>query len=96
MAYKNRYIFIKRCYPNTIVIFKNNKSYTSYDEDKEFLNYLNFKKLNNLNKLKINYIVIDNMKVIQYVEFKNNNYKLYYKRFILFKLIKYINYKIKK
>jgi len=43
MAYKNRYLFIRRTYPNTIVIFKNkDNKYIGYNEQKEFLEYLKF------------------------------------------------------
>ena len=91
MGYKNRYVFIKRTYPNTMIIFKNKDSkYSGYKEQKEFLEYLKFKKLNNLNKLKINYIVISNMQILKYVTFDDNKYELYYTRFNLFKLVNYI------
>ena len=91
MGYKNRYVFIKRTYPNTIVIFKNNNNkYIGYSEQKEFLEYLKFKQLNNLSKLKINYIVISNMQILEHVTFDDNKYKLYYARFNLFKLVNYI------
>lgn len=91
MGYKNRYVFIKRTYPNTIVIFKNNNNkYIGYSNQKEFLEYLKFRQLNNLSKLKINYIVISNMQILEHVTFDNNKYELYYARFNLFKLVNYI------
>lgn len=91
MGYKNRYVFIKRTYPNTIVIFKNSDNkYVGYSEQKEFLEYLKFKQLNNLSKLKINYIVISNMQILEHVTFDDNKYELYYARFNLFKLVNYI------
>lgn len=91
MGCKNRYIFIKRTYPNTMVIFKNSSNkYISYGEQKEFLKYLKFKELSNLSKLKINYIVISNMQILEHKIFDDNKYKLYYTRFNLFKLVNYI------
>ena len=91
MGYKNRYVFIKRTYPNTVVIFKNkDNKYIGYSEQKEFLEYLKFKKLNNLNKLKINYIVISNMQILEHVKFDDNKYELYYARYNLFKLVNFI------
>ncbi len=91
MSYKNRYVFIKRTYPNTMIIFKNSKNkYIGYREQKEFLKYLQFKRLNNLSKLKINYIVISNMQILEHKTFEENNYELYYARFSLFKLVNYI------
>lgn len=91
MAYKNRYLFIRRTYPNTMVIFKNKDNlYVGYSDQKEFLEYLKFKKLNNLNKLNINYIVISNMSILEHKAFDDNKYELYYARFNLFKLVNYI------
>lgn len=91
MGYKNRYVFIKRTYPNTMVIFKDKDGkLKGYKEQKEFLEYLQFKKLNNLNKLKINYIVISNMQILEHVKFDDNKYELYYARYNLFKLVNFI------
>ena len=90
MGYKNRYVFIKRTYPNTIVIFEKNNKYKGYSEQKEFLEYLKFKNLNNLNKLRINYIVIRNMTILEHKEFDKNMYEIYYTRFNLFKLVNFI------
>lgn len=90
MGYKNRYVFIKRTYPNTMIIFKNNNKYIGYMEQKELLEYLKFKKLANLSKLKINYIVISNMQILEHKTFDDNKYELYYTRFNLFKLVNYI------
>lgn len=90
MGYKNRYVFIKRTYPNTVVIFKNrNNKYIGYSNQKDFLKYIEFKRLNNLSKLKINYIVISNMQILEHKTFEENNYELYYARFSLFKLVNY-------
>ena len=87
MGYKNRYVFIKRTYPKTIVIFEKLNKLCGYQEHKEFLEYLKFKKLNDLNKLKINYIVIRNMVILKHQEFDENMYNIYYARFNLFKLV---------
>lgn len=90
MGYKTRYIFIKRTYPNTIVIFEKNNKFNGYREDKEFLEYLKFKKLDDLNKLKINYIVISNMNILEHKTFDDNMYNNYYAKFSLFKLVNFI------
>ncbi len=90
MRVKNRYVFIKRTFPNTIVIFEKNNEYKSYGQDKELLEYIKFKKLNNLNKLKINYIVVRNMTIVKHEIFENSMYQIYYTRFNLFKLVNLI------
>ena len=97
MGYKNRYVFVKRTYPNTMVIFENNKNkYVGYDKDREFLEYIKFKKLNDLNKLKINYIVIRNMVILESKKFDPNMYEIYYTKFNLFKLVNYIRQRRRK
>lgn len=94
MAYKNRYLFIKRTYPNTIVIFKSkDNKFIAYSDQKQFLKYLKFRELNMLNKLRINYIVVSNMLILEYKTFEDNKYELYYARYNLFKLIDYIHQK---
>ena len=90
MSIRNRYVFIKRTYPSTIVIFKKENKYKSYGKYKEFLEYLKFHKLNDLNKLNINYIVIGDMAILEYKTFPNNNFNIYYSKFNLFKLLKQI------
>ena len=90
MSIRNRYMFIKRTYPSTIVIFKKEHKYKSYGKYKEFLEYLKFHKLNDLNKLNINYIVIGDMTILEYKTFANNNFNIYYSKFNLFKLFNQI------
>ena len=90
MAYKNRYVFIKRTYPNTIVLFEEKGNLKGYKWEKEFLNFLHFKKITNLDKLKINYIIVQNMDIIKYRTFPHNMYNIYYKRFKLVNLIESI------
>ena len=90
MSIRNRYVFIKRTYPNTIVVFKKENKYKSYGEYEKFLEYLKFHKLNDLNKLNINYIVIGDMAILEHKTFKNNNFNIYYSKFNLFKLFNQI------
>ncbi len=90
MPLKNRHVFVKRTYPNTVVLFDKNNKYTSYKLEREFLDYLHFSDLKDLNRLRINYIVISNMTIIKHISFEDNKYLLYYKRFKLIKLIEYI------
>lgn len=90
MGYKNRYLFIKRTYPKTIVIFEKENKYKGFSDSKEFLEYLKFKKLTDLNKLNINYIVIRNMIILEHKTFTKNMYDFYYTKFNLFKLVNFI------
>lgn len=89
IKYKNRYLFLKRTYLNTIIIFKCNNNYITINEDKELLNYLNIKNYKELNNKHINYILIDNLEIKEHKIFYNNKYLLYYQKYRLNKLIKY-------
>ena len=40
MGYKNRYLFAKRTYQETIILFKVNNKYLSYLDTLSFLKYL--------------------------------------------------------
>ena len=87
MAYQNRYVFIKRTYPKTIILFQKDNKYIGYKEDKELLKFLKFRKLKDLERLKINYIIVRNMEIIDHQEYENNMYNIYYLRFRLTNLI---------
>ena len=85
----SRYMFFKKMYKRHIVLIKGKDRYYTYDRDLDILKYINFKSrycecsLSYLNKYSINYIVLDNLDVIDNVSFKNNNYMKYYKLFHL-------------
>ena len=67
MSYRNRYVFIKRTYPKNIVLFLKKGKYISYGLDKEFLKYLRFKKINDLNYWHINYLILENMQILEHL-----------------------------
>ncbi len=87
MGYKNRYIFIKRTYPKSVVVFIKKGKYVSYGLDKEFLKYWHFKKINDLNYWHINYLVVENMQILEHKEFLNNSYDFRYYQFRMMMLL---------
>lgn len=89
----NRYIFLKRVYHDYLIIFRKNEKFVSYGIDKELLDFLNFKRLKLLKRLKINYLVIENLTILEKEHFETNNYDLYYKRYALMKIMKYLIYR---
>ncbi len=93
MKYRNRYIFIKRTYPKTIILFENNGKYRGYSLDEEFLNFLKFKSLKSLDYFHINYLVVQNMEILEHKVFTPNLYDLYYLRFRILKVLKAIKNK---
>ena len=59
-----RYKFIKKLYPNYLVIIKYNDKFKSFRNDCLLLNYLiDNNKIKKLNKLKINYVIVNNVNV---------------------------------
>ena len=84
---KTRYKFIKRLYSDYIIIFRKNNY--NYIYNYEFLSLINDKIsiINKLNKYHINYIIIDNMKIVDIIMFKDNKYNSYKKRYIIYKIV---------
>lgn len=72
---RNRYRFIKKLYPNYIIIFMMKKKYYLVEEQMRFIKL--FKKKNIIETLEfynINYIIIDNLTIIKRKEFNDNKY----------------------
>ena len=85
MSLKSRYTFIKKYYPNHLFVFITNKDYKYYGIDKRIIE--NFCKSKNvfkwLQKKQINYLVIDNTKIIDSFESIDSKYEKYYYQSIL-------------
>ena len=85
MSLKSRYTFIKKYYPNHLFVFVTNKDYKYYGVDKRIIE--NFCKSKNvfkwLQKKQINYLVIDNTKIIDSFESIDSKYEKYYYQSIL-------------
>ena len=85
MSLKSRYTFIKKYYPNHLFIFVTNKDYKYYGVDKRIIE--NFCKSKNvfkwLQKKQINYLVIDNTKIIDSFESIDSKYEKYYYQSLL-------------
>lgn len=91
--YNTRYWFIKKVYPNYLLLFKTSKNklgYRSYGNDKRLLDYFRNYCTNiniiikRLEKNNINYILIDNdTRIIKLYKSNNNMYITYLYRSIL-------------
>ena len=84
---KTRYKFIKRLYRDYIIIFRKNNY--NYIYNYEFLSLFRDKNnvINKLNKYHINYIIVDNMKIVDITIFKDNKYNYYNNRYIIYKIM---------
>lgn len=94
--YNTRYWFLKKLYPNYLVLFKTNKNklgYRCYGNDKYILdgirNYTtNIKAIERkLNELNINYIFIDNLRIIKIYTNETNMYTEYLYKFIVLNIL---------
>ena len=84
---KTRYDFIKKLYKDYIIIFRKNNY--NYIYNYEFLSLFNDKMsiISKLNKYHINYIILDNMNIIDIINFKDNKYNYYKNRYIIYRII---------
>ena len=78
MSLINRYNFLKRKFPNTLIIFYK-KGYYCIDFDKYIFERFSY-NINLLEKNRINFLIIDNLTIEKHIIFKNNNYEKYSKR----------------
>lgn len=78
-------------YPNYLIILIRKDKYYSFDNDKKILEYLNFKnKLYILRKNSINYLVLDELDIIEMYEYENNKLDKYLYLLYLDKILKMI------
>lgn len=89
--YNTRYWFLKKIYPNYLLLFKTNKNklgYKCFAVDKYIIdgirNYTTSFAIiqSRLEKLNINYILIDNLSITKIYNVKNNMYNNYLYKFI--------------
>ena len=83
-----RYEFAKKIYPNRLIIFKTKNGYKSIGKDQVLLDYIIINKLLfKLKDLKINFVLIDNMDIIDEGCFDDDNYYRYVKISMLNKIL---------
>lgn len=85
MSAYNRYYFTKKLFPNFLVLIVKKGKYYSYDGDVRILKYIKFKdKINIIKNKKINYLVLDELEIIEKCEFIDNQLNKY-----IFRLYRY-------
>ena len=91
MSIKSRYQFIKKKYPDYLIIFNEKNRYISCDIDKQILRYLSISdNIKNLENKNINYIVFSNITINKKYEVENNQYSYYNKLLKINNIIKHI------
>lgn len=74
----NRYSFTKKIYPKYLVIIQRKNKYFSFGNDLLILNSINFNnKIEILNDKKINYLILDNLDIIDIRDYIDNQYYRY-------------------
>ena len=95
MSRINRYKFTKNIYPNYIVLLTRKNKYITYDIDLKLIDYLEVDEdLTILDKLHINYLVLDDLEIINIKSYKDNNYDKYCLGLVINKVVKKIGNKL--
>ena len=84
MSKINRYKFIKKMYPDYLILLLKNNTLSSFEVDNLIYKYYH----NKVFKLNINYIILDNLDIVKLVKYDNNKYYYYSKLVILKELIR--------
>src|SRR5574344_484532 len=71
---KNRYLVIKRLYPNYLILIKN-KHYKdiSLYKDANILKFIKYKRLHDLERRCINYLILNNLEIEKIKDYQNKN-----------------------
>ena len=91
MSRINRYKFTKNIYPDYIVLLTRKNKYITFDIDLKLTDYLEVDEdLTILDKLHINYLVLDDLEIINIKSYKDNNYDKYCLGLVINKVVKKI------
>lgn len=78
MSAYNRYIFTKKVYPDYLVLLLRKQKYCTYGTDKNVLEYIKFKdKTYQLRDYHINYLVLDELDIVEKYEYLDNKLERY-------------------
>ena len=78
MSAYNRYSFTKEVYPDYVVLLVKKNKYYSYSIDRKVLDYIKFKdKTYILRKKHINYLVLDELDIIEKYEYSDSQLDKY-------------------
>ena len=95
MSRINRYKFTKNIYPDYIVLLTRKNKYITFDIDLKLTDYLEVDEdLTILDKLHINYLVLDDLEIINIKSYKDNNYDKYCLGLVINKVVKKIGNKL--
>lgn len=87
----NRYGEIKNIYKNYLILIKKGKKYVTIGVDKKILKILDIQDIKYLKSRCVNYLILDNLDIIEKYECENNRYDEYYIKCKLINIVNYIN-----
>lgn len=88
---KTRYKFIKKIYPEYIILFyKRGNTYIYQEDYKMFKNFKNGKLITFIENEHINYLIVDNMKIIKKKNYFDNEYNFYKNKTTILNIYKYL------
>lgn len=90
MSVKSRYEIAKKYYKNCVILILIRKRLYIYKDN----DLISFKKINKLKNLHINYIILDNLEVIER-KYDDNKYEEYYLKYSLNSILDSILDKLK-
>lgn len=89
MSMINRYLFTKNVYNNYLVIIYRLGNYYSFYSDKEIIKYIKFKGNTRILKQKrINYLILNNLDIVEINNYNNNTYDYYLMIVIIIKVLR--------
>ena len=87
----NRYLFTKKLYSDYLVIIYRLGNYYSFYSDKDITEYIRFKGNTKILKRKrINYLVLNNLDIIEINKYYDNRYDYYLKIICIIKVVNFI------
>ena len=85
----NRYKFTKNIYSDYLVIIYRLGNYYSFYSDKEIIKYIKFKGNTRILKQKrINYLILNNLDIVEINNYNNNTYDYYLMIVIIIKVLR--------
>ena len=99
---KTRYYFLRKLYPDTLLIFQGKKKCFVFEMDAELVKFIGMSKriTKKLEYYHINYIILDNLTIIISKQYEDNWYLAFQKKIELYeklrKLYKRANQKTKR
>ena len=89
MSMINRYKFTKNIYSDYLVIIYRLGNYYSFYSDKEIIKYIKFKGNTRILKQKrINYLILNNLDIVEINNYNNNTYDYYLMIVIIIKVLR--------